>query len=173
MSLWFWSIFPSYSLTPHSVFLTLMFHTIHFYDLHRPAAHFESIVVNFAQNFAQLQGIHIAIIMIKVNIIFFIKLLKGEAGGRTAITFAFVFFYLDLSRSASCKRAPSENVRKSGQILLPPRSNRVRKDHHLPPSHPARHQNTIKYKIWNTIKYYSSQLWLQVHPMCANYRFWY
>ena len=48
----------------------------------------------FCPNFAQLQGIHIVFIMIKVNIIFFIKLLKGEAGGWTAITFAFVFFTL-------------------------------------------------------------------------------
>ena len=42
--------------TPHSVFLTLMFHTIHFYDLHRPGAHFESIVVNFAQILPSCKG---------------------------------------------------------------------------------------------------------------------
>ena len=62
-----------------------MFHTIHFYDLHRPGAHFESIVVNFAQILPSCKGyMYTLFITIKVNIIFFIKLLKGEAGGRMA-----------------------------------------------------------------------------------------
>ena len=143
MSLWFWSIFPSYSLTPHSVFLTLLFHTIHFYDLHRPAAHFESIVVNFAQILPSCKGYISSSLWSKSTSSSSLNSSKGRRKAELPLLLR-LFLYLDLSRSAPCKRAPSENVRKSGQILLPPRSNRVRKDQHPPPSHPARHQNTVR-----------------------------
>ena len=163
MSLWFWSIFPSYSHTSHSVFLTLMLHTIHFYDLHRPAAHFESIVVNFAQILPSCKGyIPSSLLWLKSTSSSSLNSSKGRRKAELPLLLR-LFLYLDLSRSAPCKRAPSENVRKSGQILLPPYQIGLERIN----IHPRLILHVTK------ILFDSSQLWLQVHPMCANYRFWY
>ena len=117
----------------------------------------------FCPNFAQLQGIHIVFIMIKVNIIFFIKLLKGEAGGWTAIKFVFVFFTLIFPDQHHVKEHPQKMWESQVKYYCPP--DQIGLERIIINPRLILHGTKILFD--------SSQLWLQVHPMCANYRFWY